>query len=689
MPMQTLTLLQIAWTFAAYTLAVLGLPWLVLRRRLAAVPTAERWLGNFLAGNFYIINLVLVLQLLHSSNRVTLVLGTVCPLLLLYLRERRSGIKHELPQPRIDVVGWLRHNGAELVCVGLLAAAIFYEYGLDILRFYGYKASDVVVHNYWINLLDANQIFHAGVYPHGFHCMIYYLEQVFGIPTFVLLRVFSLVETFYIHLAVLVPLRALCKNRYLPYVGVIGYVLLPCLEYNTYWRYTATLPQEYGMLFIIPAGLFAIRFFQEVPYKRFALICFTISFSLTITVHFYDTVIAGLFCAGIALAYWKQFFRWPCFKRIIGAGLLSIALAVLPMAVGVLRGDPLQGSLYWGLKIIRSTAESEETVSEAKTTEAPAEPALPLREKLLPLYERIGSNAVGSGTRYRDAVTTGMITGGAVLLLLGALLHRREPGRAHVLCAVGWLDMLMLLLMEAPLLHLPMLMDGSRASIFFNYLQAFVWPLLLDGTLLLFPLQKFRKMLDGAVLLLLLAGCASLLHFHWVRPVCTSFQFDSNQEIACITNIMQENTRFDWTICSANEARQMILPEGRHEELITFLRKVGSGSTSVKIPTHYVYFFIEKQPIPYAGQTTRHTGKVVSEEGAAQPLSTAGGLTPYKEEKRWVTMCHIYAWARAFQKQHPDALQVYYEDDEFVCYRLTQNVKSLYELAIDYGQNAP
>ena len=32
-------------------------------------------------------------------------------------------------------------------------------------------------------------------------------------------------------------------------------------------------------------------------------------------------------------------------------------------------------------------------------------------------------------------------------------------------------------------------------------------------------------------------------------------------------------------------------------------------------------------------------------------------------------------------------MTVYYEDDGFVCYKLEQNVNSLYDLNIDYGYN--
>ena len=72
--------------------------------------------------------------------------------------------------------------------------------------------------------MDKNQIFKMGVYPHGFHCMIYYLHVVFGIKTYVLLRLFSLVQVLFIHLAIVGCLRMICKARFTPYIaaGLVG-----------------------------------------------------------------------------------------------------------------------------------------------------------------------------------------------------------------------------------------------------------------------------------------------------------------------------------------------------------------------------------------------------------------------------------------------------------------------------------
>ena len=136
----------------------------------------------------------------------------------------------------------------------------------------------------------------------------------------------------------------------------------------------------------------------------------------------------------------------------------------------------------------------------------------------------------------------------------------------------------------------------------------------------------------------------------------------------------------------------MIGYTGRHEEAISFLQEmenVGKTNVTLTIPTRYVYFFIEKQPIYYYESDFGTQGNIpVSEEGASRHLSHAAGLIPYKGVQRWVTMSHFYYWAQAFAKLYPDAMSVYYEDSDFVCYKLEQNVNSLYNLAIDYGYNS-
>ena len=70
MSMTILTILQIAQALSAYTLVTCIFPAILLHKRLAAYKMSERLIGYFLAGNFYIIYLVFLLQFLHTSYHI-------------------------------------------------------------------------------------------------------------------------------------------------------------------------------------------------------------------------------------------------------------------------------------------------------------------------------------------------------------------------------------------------------------------------------------------------------------------------------------------------------------------------------------------------------------------------------------------------------------------------------------------
>ena len=158
--------------------------------------------------------------------------------------------------------------------------------------------------------------------------------------------------------------------------------------------------------------------------------------------------------------------------------------------------------------------------------------------------------------------------------------------------------------------------------------------------------------------------------------------------ITCLTNILRENKNFTWTICSANDELRMTEFYGYHYEIITLLRELQDleRNPEIIIPTQNIYFFIEKIPINYAGSTNHEE---VTVEGAEEPVPSASGIGPYLMENRWYTMCHMYYWAQKFKELYPDEMEVYYETESFICYRIHQNVNSPYNLAIDYGYNNP
>ena len=186
-----------------------------------------------------------------------------------------------------------------LLVMGAAIAAITYVYGPNMIEAYGYKASDIPVHNYWINELDRNNIWVAGVYPYGFHIVIYYLHMVFGIKTYVLLRIFGVVQTYFVYLAMVVALKMVCKGRFTPYLGVLFYVMdiftgirmqdlkVRCRR-NQYDLYSDVCLHGDPFFF---RNLQKSRRQKRMKKRtgsncRWYLIQFAIGFSLTLTIHF-------------------------------------------------------------------------------------------------------------------------------------------------------------------------------------------------------------------------------------------------------------------------------------------------------------------------------------------------------------------------------------------------------------------
>lgn len=399
MPMGLLTIVQFSAVFGAYSLMTLVLPALIFRKRFSNYRLIERFFLYLTIGNFYLMNLVFLLQLLHISNRYTLLFGTIIPAMAAFIKFRRVPIGSVVQSQwtytvrftegrlgkrtlLVMIWGWIvkkikaaarwwirqiKLSGLEWLLIGGLIVALCWQYGSNLLVKYAYGTSDIIVHNYWINALGQGELFVAGVYPFGFHCVIYYLHEVFAIDTYVILRVFWLVQVLYIHLVLFSFIRLCCKTRFCAYIGISLYVFSNFLFDTTYYRYYSSLPQEFGMLFILPSIWFLLRFLRsekegekdKVPFEP--LLFFALCFSMTLAVHFYDTMIAGLFCLAVAIAYIPRVFSKQYFWRIAGAGILSMFIAILPMGIAFATGTPLQGSLGWGMNVIAGASNQEES----------------------------------------------------------------------------------------------------------------------------------------------------------------------------------------------------------------------------------------------------------------------------------------------------------------------------------------
>lgn len=775
MSMTTLMILQFIKIFAAYTGITVFLPAVMFRRILKGRRLSEKFLMCYTFGNFYIINIVFALQLMHISNVFTLCLTTALLSVLIGCRVNRispkalikkngevfrkllqgtMGVKEAIFRigRKLTVSG--RKTGGifyrEVVCdvlqwilTGAVLFALFWVYGRQLVLTYGYRASDIPVHLNWINQMSRGNLFVSGVYPFGFHCMIYYLHTVFRIDTYMILCLFYLVQVFFIHMVFLAMLKMLCRSKYLPYAGTLIYILGSFWARQTYSRFYSSLPQEFGMIFVIPSVYFLIRFFQiekerlKTKETKIILGNFALAFSLTLAIHFYGTMIAGLCCIGIAIGFCTHFLNKEYFRRIMLTGIISVFLAVLPMAIAFAGGTPMQGSLGWGLSVI-SGGKKTDTADQVKTenlsvqnrsleeiaaqlqenranqdggtgeevvqntTEAPkpsmTEKMKSVLEKITQIPEKIKNTWKMMAQRIWDFVINtptkwpsyAILAGIACLIVLGLVFCViRNAGYGKMLLSAGLCMGILTLLLCAGNLGLPVLMDPARCSIYYTYLLAAALTVLADGIISLLFMQGVLKIcLDPISFMItvgLVVGCISQ---GWMKVSDFSSGYVSNGALTCLANIIKENEDKTWTIVSANDETQMGLDHGWHYETITFLRKQENlkKDTEIIIPTKNVYFFIEKIPLDYS-VTYAGSGQSISKKGASQSLPNSGGISMYQGEGRWILMSRMYYWAQAFMAKYPNDMKVYYESEDFICYVMPQNMYHQYNFAIDYGYN--
>ncbi len=803
--MESINVGQAAALFVIYTLLVIGIPALLFYRYFAKRRVLERFMIYLAIGNFYIMNMVFLLQLAHISNFYTLVLFTAVPAGGFYIWQNHKQMRVSLLQMmdtfdkyikgvmgfrtfagkcRDVLLKWLkkiwkhiygivsRHKTEYLL---ILAMCVFLciRFGTNSIINYGYPASDLPVHNYWVNAMGKNDIFVAGVYPFGFHCIVYYIHTVFGIDTYIIFRLFVITQVLYIHMALYVFIRGICRSAYAAYAGMFLYVVADFYNVGCTSRFIDALPQEYGMMFILPSIYFIFEYFrhqklaikeEDGKNKRLAkqdALLAAICFSMTIAVHFYDTMIAGLFCVAIVFGFAARIFRPKYFVRLMGAFLLGLFLGILPMAVAVIGGKPLQGSLGWGMNVITgggSSADDDKDKGEEASREdednnqtqaAPGEnqednaggdtgetggsgssgadgqqdgekeDVTMAEENLQPDLEDdiVIEEAENKGVRLeqllghmystlcssiRSAVFSrnaqlfvqaifaccGVLLAGGLLM---CLLRQFDYGFQAISVSM-FILVLLFGLYDAGALGLPSLMDTNRSRIYLVYVLGILFSMTADIIVgFIDVLFHSRAWMNGVSFALSAAICAASLLLFGVRQpqvLTRANQMSLNGAIECLYNIIKSNPDHSWTIVSANDELQMIDTHGYHYETITFLRyqKYSTAQQRLTIPTKYVYFYIEKRPLDYLVKHAR-SGQRVSPVMAGMPLPESSGIAPYKAQNRLVVMSKMYYWAKQFMKLFPQDMSVYYEDDEFICYRLIQNQSNLYSLVIDFGYN--
>jgi len=158
-----------------------------------------------------------------------------------------------------------------------------------------------------------------------------------------------------------------------------------------------------------------------------------------------------------------------------------------------------------------------------------------------------------------------------------------------------------------------------------------------------------------------------------------------------------------FTIVSTTDEMYQINCYGFHEEYLTFLKNYQEDG--YYLPTPYVFFYVEKHPLQYGHShfftgpqwlaqcryqdyvlsslgTQRLKGEIADDK-ADQDIVIAGGKASLGYtilSNRETVESAAARFIRSLKAQYPNNISVYYEDEDFVCYCLKQNLNRLIEL---------
>lgn len=183
-----------------------------------------------------------------------------------------------------------------------------------------------------------------------------------------------------------------------------------------------------------------------------------------------------------------------------------------------------------------------------------------------------------------------------------------------------------------------------------------------------------------------------------------------NSAVMVTNSIIEMLPQHNYTIISPTDEIYQIIQRGRHEELLTFIQK--SEETNYTLPTEYVFIYIEKRPIRYAqyhlfdGPSWLALKKympILYEDGhyynsqCPEVLSSeifdeklrknvevySNTFEDYTRlERRTDIESKAYDWCQRFSQLYPFELNVYYEDEDFICYYFRQEPNAPYDLGI-------
>lgn len=704
----------------SYFLLFVFLPSLILGNRFREEPLAKRFMMYLVFGNIYLSTLVFILAYLDIFTTFSLMLSTFLTSLLFYMLVNRKELPEQLlsAKERVNqfVLGeygfvllfarmfksgldylkklyneLIRENKIEWILFLLILSYSVYQYGINSIEYTTYMAPDEEVHLYWIQSLVQGDIFPSGVYPHVFHTVLAAMIKIFRINPMHMTLYFGITSNLLIMTMLYLGLRQIFKSKYAALLGFMLYTTWDLFYEQVTYRFQFTIPQEYGMIMLIPMALFLFDYLHKQ--KMSDLLFFGLALSLTIGIHFYTGAIALILAVTIGLTYFYKIIKEKMLFKLLLCGILSAILALGPLAVGLAKGYELEQSFTWGTEVIKGDIYSKTSTGDLKED-------VEEDEKQPLTLERFLAGAKIDAEKYvvHDVQTIYIFSFIIVITLFynsAYWLYKKGDLESEYQIAFALTSLLLLLLILFKSLNLPTIMEPKRLAIYFAYFSSFLLGMPLELVSRLFTGVKLEKVVPVMSLGVILTSLLFILQYDQLRPLPQTYYFQTSGTARTNMKIMDEYEDDTWTAVSPVNNISFVMNNGFHYELSEFIlaQENWTPKTEIRIPTEYVFLYVEKRPIIQYGNRfykweyqLKDRPEFTKEDALKELTPSAAENYHYKRERKRL-MAKAYYWAEEYKEYFPKEIDVYYEDSELIVYRIKQNVHALSNFSIDYKIN--
>ena len=654
-----------------------------------------------------------------------------------------------------------------ILFVLIVFAVAYFSYGAFQCHSYGW--GDMYVHHAWIYGLKEGKIFSAGIYPEAMHCFIYCMNDLFGISVYSCMMFLGEIHVSALLLAIYCFLREVMKSKYTVYLVLAAFLTIDMVCVDEIYgmsRMQYTIPQEFGLYTQFLCALYLVRFLrrnlEEGKAKRKVwnddLFLFMTSLAASLAIHFYVTMMAFFLCAAIAIFGIVKVFRKENFKSLVIAVLAGMIISAAPMVLAYASGIPLQGSLNWGMNVMNGTdtkegrtqqaqsiasennaetssqnesesqssesiqqesgVQSSQSVTSEEKQQTETNDALEQEQtsqkksrktigEYIKMVYKYGYAQLYGDTRAKWLLGFTLIAGilSVINWIITAVRFRKLPFELYF--GITAASVIFMILYAAPFLGLPEIIAGARLCLTEQVLLLSMMALPADEVLFAIGRGKMACILPYLSVLGVAAIYAGTNYFG-VYHGYLYYELTRYNSVVNLTNrIASEYPKQRYTIISTTDEIYQVIESGWHEEILDFYYK--SKLEKYYIPTEYLFFYVEKNPIQYAqyhffagprwlaqkkySQYYKYSNAVISEGSAiksskvsedvlGEPLTDMGKASDaYSNLKnRTILESELYFWCQDFKARLPYEIQVYYEDEDVVCYMIKQNPEHLYNL---------